>query len=292
MAINNLVVIVPSPKMQAVTYCGTTFYILIEKKYMKRQNNKDQEQRGSNIPENNPSKAMDSKREVEQSPDEKTDQDFPGYPHYPAKEDIMDQRTDSHRVDLDVEELSNSRNRTGVSQRFAADNSKEERNGGTSPQQGSDDDFSDINPRTEITRDNLETTGSSLSEIGIPQNVENTDLNRDLPGTDLDEVSTDADVTPEERMTLENMYMPTDDEESLSRSKLDNTDFDGDELNEGSFGEVLSSAELDIPDETDETFTTAMGQGDEENKYYSLGGDRQERNDEDPYSGPNRGNDT
>lgn len=259
---------------------------------MKRQNNKDQEQRGSNIPENNPSKAMDSKREVEQSPDEKTDQDFPGYPHYPAKEDIMDQRTDSHRVDLDVEELSNSRNRTGVSQRFAADNSKEERNGGTSPQQGSDDDFSDINPRTEITRDNLETTGSSLSEIGIPQNVENTDLNRDLPGTDLDEVSTDADVTPEERMTLENMYMPTDDEESLSRSKLDNTDFDGDELNEGSFGEVLSSAELDIPDETDETFTTAMGQGDEENKYYSLGGDRQERNDEDPYSGPNRGNDT
>lgn len=77
---------------------------------MKRQNNK--EQRGSDIPENNPSKAMDSKREVEQSPDEKTDQDFPGYPHYPAKEDIMDQRTDSHRVDMDVEELPNSPNRT------------------------------------------------------------------------------------------------------------------------------------------------------------------------------------
>ena len=83
--------------------------------------------------------------------------------------------------------------------------------------------------------------------------------------------------------------MPTSDEENLGRSRLDNTDFDGDKLNEGSFGEVLSSAELDIPEETDETYTTAMGQGDEENKYYSLGGDRQERNDEDPYSGPVRG---
>jgi hypothetical protein len=256
---------------------------------MKRQNNK--EPRGSNIPENNPSKAMDSKREVEQSPDEKTDQDFPGYPHYPAKEDIMDQRTDTHRVDIDVEDLSNARNMTGVSQRFASDNTKEERGGGTSPQQGTDEDFADLNPRTEITRGSTQSTNTEISEIGIPQNVENSDLGTDLPGTDLDEAVTDADVTPEERMTLENMYMPTDDEENLSRAKLDNTDFDGDELNEGSFGEVLSSAELDIPDETDETFTTAMGQGDEENKYYSLGGDRQEHNDEDPYSGPNRGND-
>jgi len=256
---------------------------------MKRQNNK--EQRGSKIPENNPSKAMDSKREVEQSPDEKTDQDFPGYPHYPAKDDIMDQRTDSHRVDMNVEELSNARNLTGVSQRFASDNSKEGRTGGTSPQQGTDDDFADLNPRTEVTRDNLETSDSRLSEIGIPHNVENADLGRDTPGTDLDAVSTEADVTPEERATLGNMYMPTNDEENLSRARLDNTDFDGEELNEGSFGEVLSSAELDIPDETDETFTSAMGQGDEENKYYSLGGDRQERNDEDPYSGPNRGND-
>jgi hypothetical protein len=85
--------------------------------------------------------------------------------------------------------------------------------------------------------------------------------------------------------------MPTDDEENLRRSALDSTDFDGDQLNEDSFGEVLSSVDLDIPDETDETNSASMGQGDEENKYYSLGGDRQERNEEDPYSGPNRGND-
>src|SRR5881275_762145 len=81
------------------------------------ERNRD-DQGSSGVPENNPSKPMDSKREVEQSNDEKTDQDFPGYPHYPAKEDIMDQRTDSHRVDMDVENLPSGRNATGVSQRF------------------------------------------------------------------------------------------------------------------------------------------------------------------------------
>src|SRR6476620_10855580 len=201
---------------------------------MKRQNNNDK--RGSNIPENNPSKAMDSKREVEQSPDNKTDQDFPGYPHYPAKEDIMDQRTDTKRVDMDMEELSNSKNRTGVSQRYANENEEDQRSSRGNPQQENDE-FSDLNPRTPASNDNLETTDSRLSEIGIPQNVENSDLDRDRPGSDLDEAATDADVSREERMALENMYMPTNDEENLGRSRLDNTDFDGDELNEGSFGE-------------------------------------------------------
>ena len=82
---------------------------------------------------------MDSKREVEQSNDNKTDQDFPGYPHYPAKEDIMDQRTDSHRVDMDVENLPN-RNATGVSQRFtetSRENKGETRGSETRPE----DDF-------------------------------------------------------------------------------------------------------------------------------------------------------
>ena len=253
--------------------------------------------RESGIPENDPSKPMTSKKEVEQANDPKIDQDFPGYPHYPAKEDIMDQRTDMRRVDVDVEDLSNNRNITGVSQRFAADNTASGKERTTSEQ--GDEDFRDLNPRTEYTKGSSEVNTVSNpinAEIGIPQNVENNDLRSDLPGTDLeDEVSAreknDADVTPEERATLENMFMPTNDEENLRRSALDNTDFEGEQLNEDSFGEVLSSADLDIPDETDETESTSLGQGDEENKYYSLGGDRQERNEEDPYSGPDRGND-
>lgn len=252
----------------------------------------------SNIPENNPSKPMDSKREVEQSPDKKTDQDFPGYPHYPAKEDIMDQRTDTHRVDMDLENMSNARNATGVSQRFAADEAREEKEGDSADDEEGED-YRDLNPRTSYSRGDRnapEEENAINAEIGIPQNVENSELGRDLPGTDLEEEDTrdrrdrDADVSPEERAALGNMYMPTDDEENLRRSALDTTDFDGDQLNEDSFGEVLSSADLDIPEEVDETTSTSMGQGDEENKYYSLGGDRQERNEEDPYSGPARGN--
>src|SRR6478736_6146466 len=84
---------------------------------MKGNNDKNSE-RYTGTPENDPSKAMDSKREVDQSNDPKTDQDFPGYPHYPAREDIMDQRTGSHKVDMDMENLASARNVTGVSQRF------------------------------------------------------------------------------------------------------------------------------------------------------------------------------
>src|SRR5688572_15640923 len=83
-------------------------------------NTNEQNKKTSHIPENNSSKPMDSKREVEKSPDEKTDQDFPGYPHYPAKEDIMDQRTGAHRVDANLEEIGTGPNASGVNQRFLA----------------------------------------------------------------------------------------------------------------------------------------------------------------------------
>src|SRR6476661_7530995 len=153
----------------------------------------------SRMPENDPSKAMDSKKEVESSNDEKIDQDFPGYPHYPAKEDIMDQRTDAHRVDMDVENLPANRNATGVNQ------------------MGTEADVSD---------DDLAVLNSTDQEIGIPQNISNEDLeDLDVPGSDLD-----------------------DENESI-------------------------------------------GEEDEENNYYSLGGDRHEGQEEDPYSDPNRGND-
>lgn len=260
---------------------------------MKENEKKDQT---SYIPEQSTTKPMDSKQDVDRSPDEKTDQDFPGYPHYPAKEDIMDQRTDSHRVDVDVENLPNSRNMSGVNQRFGGtDNPEEEKK---SPELNGDD-FSDLNPRTEIAGKEKHKAvagfDSTTSEIGIPQNVDNTDLRKsDVPGSDIDDEerdrdTSDADVTPEERRTLENMSMPTRDEEALSRAALDNTDFDGEPLNEAGFGTTVSGDDLDVPDETDETNTAALGQGDEENKYYSLGSDRHSAQDEDPYSGPERG---
>lgn len=92
----------------------------------------------------------------------------------------------------------------------------------------------------------------------------------------------EGDVDPDEREALrDTTYMPTKDEDNLRRARMDNKDFDGDPLNEGSFGEgqQLSGSDLDVPANKDETRTTSMGQGDEENKYYSLGGEDNEENE-------------
>jgi hypothetical protein len=251
-----------------------------------RNNDNDKQNR---IPENDPSKAMDSKKEVEQSNDAKTDQDFPGYPHYPAKEDIMDQRTDSHRVDMDVENLP-SGNKTGVSQRFTADSNRG-RNQESAPEEK---EYQDIGPRTESGNQRATGLEGTNAEIGVPHNADNDSIRSGRAGTDLEDEmnnneTSEGDVTPEERQVLEQVDMPTRDAENLRRSALDSRDFEGEELNEEGFGTNLSSAGLDIPEETDETETTSMGQGDEENKYYSLGGDRHDNLEEDPYSGPRGG---
>lgn len=123
--------------------------------------------------QNDPSKAMDSKKEVEQSPDAKTDQDFPGYPHYPAKEDIMAQDTGKNRVDANVEGMAAGPNASGLNERYV-----------TSQEDGG---RHDVLSRAEGESDDLAATNSRDSEIGLPQNVSNDELKDggDLPGTDL-----------------------------------------------------------------------------------------------------------
>lgn len=85
--------------------------------------------------------------------------------------------------------------------------------------------------------------------------------------------SGEGDVTPDERQALrDTTYMPTRDEDNLRQARMDNVDFEGVPLNEASFGagQSLSGSDLDTGDMPDETETDAMGQGDEENKQYSL----------------------
>lgn len=123
----------------------------------------NEENSRTNIPESSTSKPMDSKKDVAQSPDGKTDEDFPGYPHYPAKEDIMDQRTGSHRVDADLENGEAGPNQTGVSQRY--------------PESDNDDDT--VN-----------------DETGVPQNVSNEDLGKSHPGTDVEEAAEKGSLNP------------------------------------------------------------------------------------------------
>ena len=86
-------------------------------------------------------------------------------------------------------------------------------------------------------------------------------------------MGTEADISAEDVQVLQKAetYMPTRDEDQLQTAHMDNTDFEGEALNEASFGNEQSGRDLDIPANTDETRTDAMGQGDEENKHYSLG---------------------
>ncbi|RYZ29434.1 MAG: hypothetical protein EOO10_06345 [Chitinophagaceae bacterium] len=109
-----------------------------------------------------------------------------------------------------------------------------------------------------------DTTVASDDEEGV--GVFDLDDSEDLtPGTE-------GDVRPDEREALrDTTYMPTRDEDRLRQARMDNVDFEGEPLNEGSFGEgqSLSGADLDTGDMSDETRTEAMGQGDEENKHYS-----------------------
>lgn len=161
----------------------------MERKSNKTKNNKTKNPGSNNsnsnkgIPENDSSKTMDSKREVEESNDAKTDQDFPGYPHYPAKEDIMDQRTGSHKVDMDMENMASARNATGVNQR----NTKQDN------RQSAEGNKEELNIRSgtesDVNEDDLAALNSTNDEIGVPQNISNEDLNTDLdiPGSELDD---------------------------------------------------------------------------------------------------------
>jgi hypothetical protein len=138
------------------------------------KNNKDNRNQNKSF---DASKAMDSKKEVEQSPDQKTDQDFPGYPHYPAKEDIMDQRTDNHRVDMDVENLASGPNASGINERFSTTETNRKQENLNTGEEIEKVDAINQSPGNPERND----------EIGTPQNISNEDLdsNGDRPGTNM-----------------------------------------------------------------------------------------------------------
>jgi hypothetical protein len=112
-----------------------------------------------------------------------------------------------------------------------------------------------------------DTTISSADEEGEGL-FDDADLDED------DDLNDDSNVTKTEKQMLANTeFRESGDNDRLQRAALDSTDFQGEKLNEGSFGERQTGSDLDIPDEVDETTTESMGQGDEENKYYSMGSD-------------------
>lgn len=123
-----------------------------------------------------------------------------------------------------------------------------------------------------------DTTISSDDEEGLRDGK---DLLAEDGEEDLEIVmGTEADVTKDDLALLGDPDEDQDlgDDELIKRSALDDIDTEGDPLNES--GSDLSGKDLDVPDaDESDSGADSMGQGDEENNYYSLGGDDNDDND-------------
>ena len=110
-------------------------------------------------------------------------------------------------------------------------------------------------------------TISSADEEG--DSIFDDDINEDI------EQSSSSNVTRQEKEDLRRTAndMPTEDDENLRRAALDNTDDDGDSLNEGSFKNNITATGLDVPGADQDDENEEIGEEDEENNEYSLGGD-------------------
>ena len=114
-----------------------------------------------------------------------------------------------------------------------------------------------------------DTTASSDDEEGIRDG-------KDILEDDDDDtkivMGTEADVTEEDLALLGDPDQDEDlnDDELTRKEGLDDTDFDGDPLNEAATNEDGTGDDLDVPEEKDED--PKKTEDDEENDYYSLGG--------------------
>ena len=129
----------------------------------------------------------------------------------------------------------------------------------------------------------------NIADAGIPGEMADTTISSDdeeglRDGKDILEedddtaivMGTEADVTKEDLALLGDPDQDLDqgEDELVLKAGLDDTDNDGDPLNEASTDDDTTGDDLDIPEaDDDDAQQDALGEGDEENNYYSLGGD-------------------
>ncbi len=80
-----------------------------------------------------------------------------------------------------------------------------------------------------------------------------------------------SSITPSEKAMLDETFSNdplSDDDNRLKRSELDNTDEDGELLNEKSSADDVSGDDLDIPGADDDDADEMTGEEDEENNGY------------------------
>jgi hypothetical protein len=118
-----------------------------------------------------------------------------------------------------------------------------------------------------------DTTISSADEEGDGVLDE---LNQGEEDDDVIKMGTEADVnkTDVEMLRSGDSYYPSKDEDQLVNASMDNTDFEGDALNERGFGLTnRTGKDLDVPGEAADDRMEDIGEEDEENNEYSLGSD-------------------
>ncbi len=186
---------------------------------------------------------IQSEKQVEKSNDKKINQDFPGYPHYPASEDIMNPQNHTGRVAAELDEVS----RRDLN-RMHLDKARDKR---PSKEENAADDLG-IVPGTEadVTKDDLLSLGSRYRDMDMGEDEERFHPSMGSGGAfEATEAITDRD--------LENDGVGID--RWLQRT--------GDDL--------------DVPGQELDDRNEMIGEEDEENNYYSLGGDEKEANEED-----------
>ncbi len=67
-----------------------------------------------------------------------------------------------------------------------------------------------------------------------------------------------------------------EEEQQLHKAELDTTDEDGELLNEQSFADSKSGRDLDVPGTEEDDDNEDIGEEDEENNSYSLGGEKED----------------
>ena len=164
--------------------------------------------------------------------DQQKGDQYPGYPHHPASEDITAAGNNTEQVNVDPDNLSRGTQIPGKEQQGAY------------------------------------TTDDTVSDNPVISNAPSPDE--------------DGNVTDEDREMLAAADQNRDmDDSDLEAAKLDETDEDGDPLNEPRAGYGATGADLDVPGSEDDDADEAIGEEDEENNYYSLGGDNHENLEED-----------
>jgi hypothetical protein len=89
-------------------------------------------------------------------------------------------------------------------------------------------------------------------------------------------MGTEADIPSDDKKMLERSedYYPSEDEDRLNTATMDSTDFEGEPLNEESFGTNTSGSGLDTAGTEMDDASEEIGEEDEENNQWSLGSDR------------------